>query len=1367
MNRYLLFTTSLLLSFSAYAKTYTIPDQLIPWKTWVIEKHDDLKCPLGSMDYQCTWSGKLGIIVNQKNIVVAQTWETYKDNVMIPLPGSYENWPVTVRNSQRRIHVIAVEGKPFVKLKSAGRHSLEVIYKHDSTRDFIAIPAATPIIDLMVYGEKIFQPQVDQFGNLYFSSAIANDTKEAQEDRVTLDVFRLLDDSIPFTLTSRLEIRVSGSSREITLSAGIPTGFQPVSMKSQLPVRIEGNSIRTQVKPGVWTITIRARAENPVNDLSFFAQGEYWPANEIWVFRQNNALRQVELKGLTPIDPQQTRLPDDWKNLPAFIVKPDSKLDIIETKRGNPTPSANQLSLNRLLWLDFDAKGYSVRDSITGEMNRDWRLNAKSELELGRVNVNNQGLFITYSADKKRGVELRSQHIDLIAESQIKGDINHLSATGWDAEFSNVHWSINMPPGWSIFTVSGVDKAPGTWINQWTLLDLFFLLVISAAVSKLWNWKWGLLAAATLVITTHDYLAPYWVWPNLIAAAALLRVIKHEKMAAWLTRYRLASIIVLVVISLPYMVKEIRTGIYPQLDHTLNYGSAHSNIDYLDLQSPTKLRQQKRPGSTNIGLLSEITSQLALEPESGIAIDPAALDKKSKLMPSFDPDSKIQTGPGMPEWIARYTSFSWSGPVDSTQEISITYISPAINLLLAIFKVLFITFLGLRLIEMKQFLPENLQTSFPAKFMSIPVMGILTLGAIIAPSSDAIASSFPTPELLNELEQRLTEKNDCLPYCANIQQMLISANHNELIFRLNVHSELNSYITLPVQTKSWQPEFVLVNDKEARLSKNGQGFLMVKVDEGDNDLIISGDLSGFNSLALPVGKPMHNVTVVEADGWEISGVSRMHNIRGQLKLTRIKQEQVTGKEKVLRPSSMPDFLQITRTISIGLNWEITTHVQRLSGGSNPIIVEIPLITGESVTTHSHKVDEGVIKVEMAEGQRQANWSSTLDKMEKVTLKAPSDSVKWIEVWNLNVSPIWRVSAEGIPEINHKRHGRLGPMWRPWPGESLMLNMSRPQGVKGQTLTVRNIKLSVEPGDRLTNNVLSVNLLASQGGQHVIKLPENSRVKSVTIDNKAMVVEQDNPKIELPIHPRNQTIEIKWSGKDGIGLRFETPEVDLGLPSVNTHISVMPGNDRWALFLGGPSQGPAILFWGVMVIVTLLAIGLGRISNLPIRTTGWLLLGAGLMPVMIESAVVVAGWMLFLKYRGSHSQKLHNGSPLKFNFIQAVTVILTLGVAGILLMVIEQGLLGTPNMQIAGNNSWYNNLHWYQDRGENLLSTAWLISVPMYVYRILMLLWALWLAITCLKWVQWGWKQFSKDGVWRTIPKIKSSKAANKSEQKKE
>jgi hypothetical protein len=70
------------------------------------------------------------------------------------------------------------------------------------------------------------------------------------------------------------------------------------------------------------------------------------------------------------------------------------------------------------------------------------------------------------------------------------------------------------------------------------------------------------------------------------------------------------------------------------------------------------------------------------------------------------------------------------------------------------------------------------------------------------------------------------------------------------------------------------------------------------------------------------------------------------------------------------------------------------------------------------------------------------------------------------------------------------------------------------------------------------------------------------------------------------------------------------------------------------------------------------------------------------------------------------------------------------------------------MQVAGNGSSAYELRWYQDRAEATLPRPWVLSVPLLAYRAVMLAWALWLATALLRWLRWGWAQFTRGELWR-------------------
>jgi len=184
-----------------------------------------------------------------------------------------------------------------------------------------------------------------------------------------------------------------------------------------------------------------------------------------------------------------------------------------------------------------------------------------------------------------------------------------------------------------------------------------------------------------------------------------------------------------------------------------------------------------------------------------------------------------------------------------------------------------------------------------------------------------------------------------------------------------------------------------------------------------------------------------------------------------------------------------------------------------------------------------------------------------------------------------------------------------------------------------------------------------------------------------------------------------------------------------------------------LFTSGPPLGPAVLIWGMLIVMLLVAFALGRVRLTPLRFHHWLLLGIGLTQVTPLVAVAVVAWLFALAGRCRMDMQR---SRKWFNLIQISLIMLTLMAITGLFSAVQSGLLGSPEMQIAGNGSSAWQLNWYQDRVSGVLPQPEILSVPLLVYRGLMLAWALWLAFALLGWLRWGWGCYSKDGIWRNV-----------------
>jgi hypothetical protein len=177
------------------------------------------------------------------------------------------------------------------------------------------------------------------------------------------------------------------------------------------------------------------------------------------------------------------------------------------------------------------------------------------------------------------------------------------------------------------------------------------------------------------------------------------------------------------------------------------------------------------------------------------------------------------------------------------------------------------------------------------------------------------------------------------------------------------------------------------------------------------------------------------------------------------------------------------------------------------------------------------------------------------------------------------------------------------------------------------------------------------------------------------------------------------------------------------------------------------MGPAVIIWGILIVLILIAFGLGRVSLTPLNTWQWILLLVVLSQVPIQWALIVVGWLMLLGWRAKLATET---TAFKFNLIQIGLVVLTLVALSTLFYAVKQGLLGYPEMHIAGNGSSAFLLNWYEDRTTGTLPQVWVISTPVWIYRILMLLWALWLAFALLRWLKWGWQCFSDQTLWKPL-----------------
>ncbi len=1308
----------------------SIAEPLQPWIDWVLEDESDYPCPFLYNSFEqkrCGWPSRLKLNLDKDFAEFSMQWKVFADS-WIELPGDRKNWPLDVQVNQKPALVMQRRGRPTIKLQP-GVYEVNGRFLWDSIPDNLQIPADTGLIELTVLGENIDLPIVNQ-GQIWLKGG---DLKQINaknlEEKFDLQVFRRIDDSVPLQMLTRLDIQVSGEQREIKLRLPMSKTFIPMRLDSPLPARIEPDgSLLVQLRAGRWHIDLLARHVGPVSELSFKRRDKIWPNQEVWAFSAHPHIRLVEIQNVDAIDAQLTNIPDTWKNLPAFRVKDGDTMNFKVIRRGDPNPEPDKLILMRTLWLDFDGKGYTANDKISGQMTQSWRLNALPQTQLGKVSLDGRNQLITHlPGSERQGVEVRKGRLNVAADSRINKPIERISAVGWEHTFHQVRAVLNLPPGWRLFAATGIDNVPSSWISRWTLLDLFLVLITSLAITRLWNFYWGAYALLTLALIWHEPDAPRFVWLNILAALALLRVLSGGRLFRVGKFYRNACWLALLVTLVPFLVDQVRTGLYPQLQMPWRSMSA-TMPQSIDVAQEMVAAPEVEEGKLMQRSLSKVRDQNVVRPSK-------KKDVRRQNFERLDPKANIQTGPGLPQWQWMEIPLSWNGPVDDEQQIRFWFLPPSMTMLLNFLRALLVS--GLALLVFGRLIGKFKSTT------NTSPMWLLILPLFALPVHK-VQADFPDAEMLKELKSRLLKAPDCLPSCAQIEQMHLGIDGPRMVIELQVLLQDKVALPLPARSKQWMPNSVSVNGKPAEaLYRSRDGGLWINLDAGSYQVRLNGMPPPVNqfSLALPLNP--HRITTQVKD-WSIEGIHAHKSAAAQIHLTRQTKDSGNTDQFAAEHNEIPPFVQVERTLQFGLDWRVETRIIRVTPTGSAIVLKVPLLDTASVTTDGIRVNDSQVLVNMPANQRVFRWRSILEKTSVIRLTAAQTN-QWTEVWRADISPIWHMQSNGISVIHHQnKQGSWLPEWRLWPGETVTLTMSRPEAVTGRTLTIDNSRLGISVGKRSHEVMLDLTIRSSQGNQHVIILPKDALLQSVSIDQRTQPIRQQGRRVTLPIRPGSQQISVNWRVTDPLTTKFTTPELDLGIDSVNTTLDVDLPDDRWTLFTSGPVFGPAVLFWGVLFVIAVLSYALGQIPLTPLKNWQWFLLLVGLSQIPVEAALVVVAWLIILGYRRDHEAQ----KTAYFNAAQIGIGLLTLISLGLLFMAINQGLLGSPEMQISGNQSSAYRLHWYQDRSDADLPVASINSIPLTVYRMLMLGWSLWLAVSLLDWLKWGWICFSSGGVWR-------------------
>jgi len=1368
---------------AAEADGQGVPAELAPWADWIRQKHPEWGCASSGGYFQCVWPGLAEYKLSESgasfslHVELLAAWR-------LALPSGSSLFPRDI------------------KVVREGGGAVEAPLEHENGKVFLRLPKGRFVVSGNFAWDRIPPelPAPGEYGLVQVATGDADLSRAIRRDKnslrletedparsaesVSLSVVRGVFDGSPLRLDTRLRLKVSGRARSVQFDKALPNGAVPVSVVSPVPFALsQEGALALQVSPGEYEVSILAVMPQPVSEIALEPVSSFWPAEETWSLAQDSRFRTVEVAGAEALNADFARLPPEWTGSDkgaAYLVKLPAKVELREIRRGEVLPPPNDIRLEREFWIDLDGSGFTVVDSFTGALNREFRLNALPETQVGRAMADGAPAFISKDpASGASGIELRRQDLRLETVSRIENE-RAPSAVGWNAQVSSLEASLNLPPSWQLIHAVGAGKVPSGWLDSWSLLDLFVAILLAAAAFKLWGVVASILIGAALILNHGEFLAPRMFLIHLMILS-VWRLLTAERESVWSSLCRgllLITFCAWALQGLAFSKLQLTQFLFPQLQAGTRYRTflqqflfafessllvwplllASLAAMFLVLRwisksvSSSSFRVVGRAvvGAAGIILLLGLSSSLIVPRVmlGGLHSYEVAKERRSpselrklrelrKQAPSRyegggdyaqEPshpktvmtmeNKALVSGPAIPDWEWRSHYFSVPGPVSPGHRIRFFLLPPKVVRVVCGLRALLILVVIALVFRKLGYRSPVLSSSKAGTVAAAIAMLLFFCGS-------GARAEMPGPELLGELETRLSKQVCQRDECAIVKEARIEIAGNELKIALKVASDGLAAAPLPGPLDSFAPRVVTLNNKETTaLRRNANNFLEVRTIDKENAVEAKGPLPSREPFTIQFSQTPLFVSV-SAPGWLVEGLSPSGHVEKGLRFTRKSQEE--ARNAILKQNSLPSWTILKRSIEIGDQIGISSVVRRIGSIESSFHVSIPLLEGERVTTGKATVENGRILLGFPAGEREISYSSTMPFTPKLVLKA--QSIPGVsETWQASCAPFIECTPGGIAPSYSIIDGERAFLWQPFPGEEAIVASAVLSGVEGDFVTIDSAAHSLRWGSSLLEGKLDLDVRATRQAALKIKVPPGAQVSKTLLDGNSWTTAAEQGESSILLAPGRHSVSLDYESPWSPGFFEAAPELNLNVAANNLRVEVSPSPDRWILWTGGLPWGPCVLFWSKMIFIALFCVALARLKFLPLSQASAALLGLGLATLPVVWIFAPLGWLAGLRALENPHEKWQNlKKPLRIGTICMVTAI----ALAVLYWLVEAGLELKPPMLVVGNNSTSSTLKWFTDHSASPLPRPWVVSLPLWCWRTFAFAWSAWLAVELL------------------------------------
>lgn len=1321
------------------AQDVYVPPELEDWRDWVLADHQNIYCPIDDTSRKrlpCVWISELSVNLTShpNNRITFRIEGRANAESFVEIPSS-DKRPVAVQLNgvPARVGIVSDFPRVFV---DRGAFTITGHIDLDGVPRSLGIPRSAAIVKLSIDGQDVAVPRIED-GKLWLQ---AQAVVPESENTMRLDVYRRLWDDIPQMLDTRIRLTVDGEDRVETLGQPILEGFRAISVDADVPVQVaQDGTFLVQVTRGVSWLSIRAVSDQILDEFVPTSRGSNWPTSETWVFIARLQHRTVDVEGVDPVDPSLVDSP--FGSAPTYTLPLGSTLRLVNEVRGDPNPKPALFNVSREIWLGFDGSSMVTSDEIVADVESEIRIGA--DYDLGTVSVDGTNRLVTYldeESDSKAGITLHpsERRVEAVSLLDSRSDV---SATGWTVDVDSLNINLNVPPGWKLLWTSGIDRVNESWLSSWwNLWDIFISVLIVVVLYRVGGIPVAVVVSIAILLGYQEHAAPAIGWLVLGLVLLLERQIGSGTARRVTQIVYWALLVPVVVMSVYVAANNLRQAVYPQLDAAI--GSALLPVEVAAVDEETIVVDRRTmimrdsfdlPSPVETPEIAHSKSRLDIARQEGVVVTGNFIDGS----PVQQPLVAVQTGPGIPTWNWDRVALDWVGPVSQDQRIGLTFLPPPatriVFVLIAVMHLLML--LILVMVKVSDYI------DIPPRFRK--VASLLILGVV----TTSVNASFPESELLKELEERLTALPDCAPGCASLERASLTMDdENELQIDLTILAGAKVAVPLPKGTPRTSLVEVFRDGRRQPLFRDSIGSTYVEVDDGQNHFVMRFTVRGLDDLVIDF--PMKAAEISkDVCCWRVS--DSVESDQQRIVLNR----QQEDSDDATLTSSTYEFAQplvVERELDLRYEPTVRSTVRVSASREEFLSVEIPLLRGETVLDEHVAVRNGNVVVIFDPNENVVSWRSSIRLEDELVINAPSYTER-AEKWFVRGSDFWRFEAEGVMASQSERNATV---YLPREGETLTLKLTKPIPVPGNTLTVKSVDLTSQVGSRASTHTASFRIESSVADNFSVELPASAVLEGITIDG------QDQPLstgalVNFTVTHGEHAYGMSWRMEDPLSWLYQTPEIAISGDARNVSHAVQLAKNRWILFLGGPAIGSAVLFWGVVIVTVLVGLTLTYLPRFPLTKLDAILVAVGATLANIWALLFVALWTLGVWWRAR--TKLDELPLYAYRLIQiALGLLAVIGLLALFFTVLS-ALQTPPDMYITSSSivsdrATYSALdahllRWFGDESSVELPTAWVFSLPFWVYQLTMLAWSLWLVFALIKWVRATFAALSEPMFW--------------------